>query len=113
MRRDSIYYNAMGFDKLVEQKIQEAMADGEFDNLAGKGKPLDLSDYFATPEDKRLGYSILKSAGFIPEQAQRLKEIEALRERLQTCGEAERAGIKREIDRAKLKIDLLLERRKR
>lgn len=103
----------MGFDKLVEQKIQEAIADGEFDNLPGKGKPVDLSSYFATPEDKRLGYSILKNAGFIPEEVELLKEIEALREKLQSCGETERVAVEREIDRAKLKVNLLMERRKR
>lgn len=103
----------MGFDKLIEQKIQEAIAEGEFDNLPGKGKPVDLSAYFATPEDERLGYSILKNAGFIPEEARLLKEVETLRERLQTCDEADRPGIEREIDRAKLKVNLLMERRKR
>ncbi|XP_075232722.1 dnaJ homolog subfamily C member 28 [Lycorma delicatula] len=30
-----------GFDRLVEDLIQESMARGEFDNLAGQGKPLD------------------------------------------------------------------------
>lgn len=103
----------MGLDKLVEQKIQEAMADGEFDNLPGKGKPIDLSAYFATPEEKRIGYSILKNAGFIPAEAELLKEIETLNEKLQSSGEAERAAIEREIHRAKLKVSLLMERRKR
>ncbi|MBM4458034.1 MAG: DUF1992 domain-containing protein [Chloroflexi bacterium] len=32
----------MSFDGLVDQKIQEAMARGEFDNLPGQGRPLDL-----------------------------------------------------------------------
>lgn len=29
-----------GFDRLVEDLIQESMSKGEFDNLSGKGKPL-------------------------------------------------------------------------
>lgn len=103
----------MGFDKLVEQKIQEAIANGEFDNLPGKGKPVDLSSYYATPEDKRIGYSILKNAGFIPEEVELLKEIEALSEKLQRCGEAERPTIEKEIASAKLKVSLLMERRRR
>ena len=74
----------MSFDKLVEEKIRAAMAAGEFDNLAGKGKPLDLTAYFATPEEVRVGYSLLKSAGFIPEEAHLLKEIESLKTRLAT-----------------------------
>ena len=46
-------------EKLIEEIIREAMEKGEFDNLPGKGKPLDLDAYFATPEDVRLGYSVL------------------------------------------------------
>jgi hypothetical protein len=45
-------------------KIKEAIARGEFDNLPGKDKPLDLDAYFATPEHLRMGYSILKSADY-------------------------------------------------
>lgn len=29
-----------GFDRLVEDLIQESMSKGEFENLSGKGKPL-------------------------------------------------------------------------
>jgi len=40
----------------------------EFDDLSGKGKPLDLDAYFVAPEHLRIGYSILKSADVIPEE---------------------------------------------
>ena len=45
----------------VDKIIREAIERGEFDELKGKGKPLDLDAYFATPEDIRMAYSILKS----------------------------------------------------
>ena len=48
-------------ESLIDEIIREAMEKGEFDNLPGKGKPLDLEAYFATPADVRLGYSVLKS----------------------------------------------------
>ena len=57
----------MSFQKNVDEKIKEAIARGEFDNLPGKGKPLDPDAYFATPEHLKMGYSILKSADIIPE----------------------------------------------
>ena len=44
----------MNFDKLVEAAIKEAQERGEFNNLAGKGKPIDLTAYFDTPEDIRV-----------------------------------------------------------
>ncbi|MCH7675562.1 DUF1992 domain-containing protein [candidate division KSB1 bacterium] len=39
---------------MVEAKIKEAIAKGEFDNLHRKGKPLDLSNYFRKPARFRL-----------------------------------------------------------
>ena len=72
----------MSFQKNVDQEIEEAIARGEFDNLPGKGKPLDLDAHFATPEDLRMGYSILKSADILPEEMELLKQIEGLKKSL-------------------------------
>lgn len=95
---------------MVEEKIKEAMKSGEFDNLAGSGKPLDLSGYFNTPEDVRLGYSILKNAGVIPREAELLKEADALREKMERCAnEKERARLKKQIDDTLLKYNMLVE----
>ena len=69
----------MSFQKSVDEKIEEAIGKGEFDNLPGKGKPLDLDAYFATPEHLRMAYSILKSADIIPEEMKLLREIEGLK----------------------------------
>jgi len=70
----------MSLQKAADEKIEEAIARREFDNLPGKGKPLDLDGYFATPEHLRMGYSILKSADVIPEEMELLRQIEALKE---------------------------------
>jgi hypothetical protein len=72
----------MSLQKNIDEKIEEAIARGEFDNLPGKGKALDLNAYFATPEHLRMGYSILKSAEVIPEEMELLRQIEALKESL-------------------------------
>jgi len=53
----------MSLDRVVEEIIQAAMTRGEFDNLPGAGKPLDLDSYFAAPEDLRMARAMLKSAG--------------------------------------------------
>jgi hypothetical protein len=74
----------MSFQKNFDEKIKEAIARGEFDNLPGKGKPLDLDAYFATPEHLRIGYSIVKSADIIPEEVELLKQIASLRKSLQS-----------------------------
>ena len=72
----------MSFDKHADERIREAIERGEFDDLPGKGKPLDLDAYFATPEHLRIGHSILKNAEIIPEEMELLKQIESLRKSL-------------------------------
>jgi hypothetical protein len=104
----------MSFDKAVEAIIQEAMQRGEFDNLRGRGKPLDLSAYFDTPEDVRLAYTILKNAGMVPEEINLLQEIAALKERLSsTYEEAHRHKIRKLIGDKQMQFNVMMERQKR
>lgn len=63
------------FDKIAEEKIREAMKDGEFDDLPGKGQPLNLEDDSHLPQDIRLAYKILKNAGCLPPELELRKEI--------------------------------------
>lgn len=97
--------------KAIDEVIREAIERGEFENLANKGKKLNLDDYFNTPEDVRLGYSLLKSNDFVPEEVQLLKRIEALQEQIKHSeAEAERQQLHREIETCLLKYNLLMER---
>ena len=75
----------MSLEKFIDEKIEEAMARGDFDHLPGLGKPLDLDSYFATPEYLRMGYSILKSADIIPQEMELLKQIQGLKESLDSA----------------------------
>lgn len=80
----------MSFNKFIEDQIQKGMSEGLFDNLKGAGKPLNLDEYFNTPEDLRIGYSILKSGNIIPPEIEMLKEIGALKEQLAACSDVEK-----------------------
>ena len=87
------------------------MRRGEFDNLPGAGRPVDLSAYFDTPEEVRLAYSILKNADVLPQEAELLKEITALKEELGVCAEeAGKKKLRRGIEKRMLKYNLLIER---
>lgn len=102
------------FDRLVEQKIREAMAAGEFDGLEGAGRPVDLEAYFATPEELRAGFVVLKNAGVAPEEVQLLQEIEALKREQERCrDESARAALEKRIRDKSLGFRLLMERRRR
>lgn len=73
------------FDKAVESLLQEAIARGEFDNLKNKGKKLNLTDYFSTPEELRVASSVLKNAGVRPPEVELLREIAELKTQLASC----------------------------
>lgn len=64
-----------GFEKIVEERIQEALRKGEFDNLPGSGKPLEFEDSSSIAEDLRLAYKILKNADCLPPEIELKKEI--------------------------------------
>jgi hypothetical protein len=99
------------FDKLVEQKILEAQRAGEFDRLEGAGRPVNLEAYFATPEELRAGYAVMKNAGVLPEEAQLRAESNALKERLDACVDPqERERLTRALNELTLKYSLLVER---
>ena len=90
------------------------MANGEFDNLEGKGKPLNLDAYFSTPEDIRMGYSLLKSNNFVPEEVELLKEIGFLREQIKSCAdENARRKLTKELNEKTLAFNIIIERNKR
>ena len=104
----------MSIEKFIDEQISRAIEAGEFDNLAGKGKPIDLRPYFETPEDLRAAYSILKSNNFAPQEVEVLKEIDALRNRLESCPDQEqKERLRKEISDKKLAFDLLIEKPKR
>lgn len=68
----------MPFSRIAENRIREAMAQGQFENLPGVGQPLDLEEYFSAPEDLRMAFSILKSANCVPAEVELLKEVSRL-----------------------------------
>lgn len=68
---------------IAERKIREAQEKGEFDNLPGKGKPLQLEDDSQVPEELRLAYKILKNADCLPPELELKKDIIRMEEMLQ------------------------------
>ncbi len=63
---------------IAEQRIAEAIANGELDDLPGAGRPLDLDDDALIPEELRLAWRILKNAGYVPPELETLNEIAQL-----------------------------------
>lgn len=92
---------------LAEQRIQEAMRSGEFEDLPGHGKPLQLEDLSGVPEDLRMSFKIMKNAGLLPEEVTLRKECVTLEKLLAACHSN---GITTDGEQTKLKSQLTLKR---
>lgn len=69
------------FRRLAEKRIEDAIAEGKFDNLPGAGKDLDL-DPLPADENARLMWwalRIMKQNDFTPDEVRWRKEIDELR----------------------------------
>jgi hypothetical protein len=90
----------IAFDFIAEQRILQAIARGDFDDLPGAGKPLAIDDDPLVPIATRLAHRILKNAGFVPLEILDRREIARLEAVLHTLDAVER-------ERALVKLALL------
>lgn len=97
---------------LAEEKISEGVKNGAFDNLPGKGRPLELEDLSGVPEELRTGYKMMKNAGFLPEELQIRKEMATLNDLIRCCDdERERASLNQRLSEKKIRFNQLMETR--
>jgi hypothetical protein len=99
------------FQRIAEQRILEAQRKGEFDNLPGKGKPLELEDMTWVPDDLRIGYHVLKNANVLPPEAELRKDIYTLEDLLKHVeDEGERRALAKSIQWKMIRLDMLKRR---
>lgn len=65
-----------GFESIVEERIKSAQKKGQFSNLPGAGRPLDLNCDAHVPQDLRMAYKILKNADCLPPELELQKQIQ-------------------------------------
>ncbi|MBA2876618.1 DnaJ family domain-containing protein [Thermaerobacillus caldiproteolyticus] len=98
--------------KIAEEKIREAMKNGEFDDLPGFGKPLEIDDLSHIPEELRIGYLMLKNAGYVSEEVDLKKELMTLEDLLRCCeDEKEKENLRRKINEKLLRWNALMKKR--
>jgi hypothetical protein len=70
--------------RLAERRIEEAMREGKFDNLPGKGKPLDLEPMPADENARMMWWAIrlMKNANYTPDEVRIRKRIDELKDEL-------------------------------
>jgi Domain of unknown function (DUF1992) len=98
----------------IEKLIDEWVGQNSGEHLPGKGKPLDLEEYFRWPEDKRMGYSLLREAGCIPPEVALLQEIGSLEQSIDRCTDPEkRQRLRDRLQARQVEFNIHLEERQR
>ena len=64
-------------ESLTEKRLREAIENGEFDDLPGKGEPIDLKENPFEDPDLRMVHRLLRNAGFAPAWIEERKDIDA------------------------------------
>ena len=64
-------------ESLAEKRLREAIENGEFDDLPGKGEPIDLRENPFEDPDLRTAHRLLRNAGFAPAWIEERKDIDA------------------------------------
>ena len=100
----------MAFSRIAENRIKEAMAQGQFENLPGAGQPLNLEEYFGAPEDLRMAFSILRSANCVPTEVELLNEVSRLERAItETADAATRQSLQRTLTDRQMQLAIALE----
>ncbi len=103
----------MDFSYIVsEEKIKQAMKDGEFDNLPGKGKPLVIEDLSVIPQELRMAYSMLKNANMMKDEESYRKELMRIEDLIACCQDAEeKAKLKQQLNQKLLQFNKVMKKR--
>ncbi len=101
-------------ERIAEQRIADAIENGAFDDLPGRGKPLELEDLSLVPEDLRASYCLLKNANVLPEEMILKKELLTLGDLIRACQDpAERSSLEQHRSLLWLRAEILAERSRR
>lgn len=101
------------FFRIAERKIQEAIEQGELDNLSGKGKPLSFSDAHV-PQELRASYKILKNNGVLPVEMELKREIASIESLLQVClSDDQKKTLRKQLSDKQVRLGILMDKVKR
>lgn len=100
------------FHIVSEDRIKKAYKDGDFDNLKGFGKPLELEDLSAIPEELRMVYKILKNSGYAEEESHLRKEMMTIEDLIKKCdNSSEKDNLVRKMNEKLLRYNQLMSKR--
>ena len=102
------------FEFIAEHKIQEAIKNGVFDNLSGKGEPLKLEDLSGVSPQDRMAYTILKNAGVLPPEMEARKAISELEKKISEINsDDDKVELRRKLSKMMTAYNIMMDKRKR
>ena len=102
----------MDFSRITDDKIRKAYEDGEFEQLPGYGKKLELEDLSNVPPELRMAYKIMKNAGMAEEEQVRseIQYIEDLIDKAHDSLEEDRLRVR--LNEKLFRFNQLMEKKK-
>lgn len=95
----------------LDEIFEDAQRRGLFDDLPGRGEPIDLEEDPNVPPELRTMYRILKHNNISPGEVQELQRIANLEKKLHMVKDTEmRARIQREISTRRATVEARLAR---
>lgn len=99
-------------ERIAEARIEDAMSRGEFADLPGRGRPLELEPMRGVPPELRAAYRLLRGAGFTPEEVTLRRELAEARRAMRAASDpAEAEALRRHSAALELKVAVARERR--
>ena len=67
--------------RVAEKRIEDAMAEGKFDNLPGQGEPIEIDEAPADENARALWWAlrIMRQNDFVPDEVRWRKQVERLK----------------------------------
>ncbi|TYR79381.1 DUF1992 domain-containing protein [Priestia megaterium] len=97
---------------IAEERIKQAIKDGDFKQLPGLGKPLQLDDLTHIPEELRQAYRMLKNAGMITDEQELKRDMMTIEKLIMVCEEDEKAKLKEELNEKRIRFEQLINKKK-
>ncbi|NMH70796.1 DUF1992 domain-containing protein [Bacillus sp. RO3] len=104
----------MDFSMIMsEQRIKKAYEDGEFKELPGFGKPLNLDDDAGIPQELKMAHRMMKNAGFTTEEMNIKNEMMRIEDLIRVCeDDLEKQELQRNLNERMLKYNAMLSKKR-
>ncbi|WRP07133.1 DnaJ family domain-containing protein [Rossellomorea aquimaris] len=104
----------MDFSMIMsEQRIKKAYEDGDFKELPGFGKPLNLDDDLGVPQELKMAHRMMKNAGFTTDEMNVKKEMMRIEDLIKVCeDDLEKQELQKSLSENMLKYNAMLSKKR-